>query len=269
MATTIISKFHSTNRDVILDNVLQLCTKMSSFADGCMNIALVYFNDIYDHLSKHLDAEGICHISGVCSSKYHSHPESEIEIQTKSDVGYVAVQDSEDIPCEMCQQLVNHLREMLVANTTEIEFKEVLRVLCSQTKDFKKECLSLVDQYYAVVYQNLVHNLDANGACFLIGVCPKGSEAISFNDDLIIAESSESKTPIPKRKLLGAHEPVFTQQQISEMQLPIDKLMGAANPNLLIENGQLCVFCEYFLHFVQEALSTPVNEVSLLIDICI
>lgn len=59
---------------------------------------------------------------------------------------------------------------------------------------------------------------------------------------------------------LGANEPKFTQEQIHEMALPIDTLMGAANPSLLVENGELCTFCEYVLHYIQVELSTPTTE---------
>lgn len=62
----------------------------------------------------------------------------------------------------------------MIANTTESEFKSVLQGLCNQTKGFKKECLTIVDEYYDVIYKSLVTNLDDQGMCFMIGVCPKG-----------------------------------------------------------------------------------------------
>lgn len=65
-------------------------------------------------------------------------------------------------------------RDLLVANTTQAEFKTVLEGICKQTKSFKSECLSIADQYYDVIYEKLTTDLDPNGACFLIGICPKG-----------------------------------------------------------------------------------------------
>jgi len=57
-----------------------------------------------------------------------------------SSVGMVEVDD--DLPCKLCEQLVGHLKDLLVANTTEIEFKQVLLGLCGQTRSFANEvCL--------------------------------------------------------------------------------------------------------------------------------
>lgn len=44
-----------------------------------------------------------------------------------------------DVPCELCEQLVMHLRTVLVSNTTEKEFEQVLLGLCLTTKSYKKQ----------------------------------------------------------------------------------------------------------------------------------
>jgi saposin len=64
-----------------------------------------------------------------------------VEVIHESDIGVVKPQ--EDLPCELCEQLVIHLRDILVANTTEEEFEEVLRGLCKQTGSFKDEVSTL------------------------------------------------------------------------------------------------------------------------------
>lgn len=46
----------------------------------------------------------------------------------------------DDLPCDLCEQLVKHLRDVLIANTTEAEFKLVLQGICDQMKsDYKNE----------------------------------------------------------------------------------------------------------------------------------
>lgn len=52
-----------------------------------------------------------------------------------------------------------------------------------------------------------------------------------------------------------------TPLSASEMQLPIDLLVP---PHQQVYNEEVCIFCQYFLHFVQEKISDPVVEVSLL-----
>ena len=250
IGNVISHKFHTSSRDQILDGFLGVCGRLSSFSDACSSLVLSYFNEIYKELSQNLNAGNICHISGSCSSKFHQHEvDSSVEIETLSNVGFLKnKQAGDDIPCDLCKQLVEHLRDILVANTTEIEFQTVLDGLCKQMKAFKDECVSIVDQYYPIIYESLLNNLDANGACFMIGVCPKG------NNLPHIAPSSPI-IPISKRMKLGENE-----QAIKLMPLPIDQLMGAKLNNELIENGAQCTICQLFLHYIQEELSDAKNE---------
>jgi saposin len=283
IATTISNKFRSTDRDTVLENILRGCGQLSTFSDACSNYVLTYFTDIYEHVEKNLNAEGICHLSGSCSARFHQHPEL-VEVRPMGKVGEVAV-GKDDIPCELCEQLVQHLRDVLIANTTELEFKQVLEGFCKQTKGFTKECMSIVDQYYDVIYKNLVNNLDPNGMCFMIGICQKG-DGYKTGPIMPLVKPSEVKItslqsgPIPMhKKLLGQNEPKFTAEEIQsfalppsrhfgfteggvdDTQLPIDQLIGAPLSLNLVKNGEWCSICQYFMHFVQEAMSLPKNEV--------
>jgi len=56
----------------------------------------------------------------------------------------------DDLPCKLCEQLVGHLKDLLVANTTELEFKEVLLGLCKQTKSFADEVCILNEKFYVL-----------------------------------------------------------------------------------------------------------------------
>lgn len=152
---------------------------------------------------------------------------------------------------------------MLVANTTESEFKNVLEGICKQTKSFKSECLSLADQYYDLIYAKLTKELDPDGACFMIGICPKGLTQ-QPQRSYEIMPLVPNKQLLVKKKILGENEPVFSAQQIQSFQLPRDVLLLnteqlAANAGQK-KNTQFCTLCEYFLHFVQETLASPTNE---------
>lgn len=107
IGSIIATNFHRSDRDDVLDRMLGVCGQLSSFSDACANIILTYFTEIYDHLTKTLTGDTICHMSGVCSAKYHQH-DDEIEIRPMSNVGFVVGKD--DIPCELCEQLVRHLK---------------------------------------------------------------------------------------------------------------------------------------------------------------
>lgn len=154
----------------------------------------------------------------------------------------------------------------MIANTTELEFKSVMEGLCKQTGGFKTECISIVDQYYDEIYNTLVNNLDSNGACYMIGVCPKGSNTMKDDQSKIMPivpadkNLDHIKTEPKKKFILGANEPKLTATEIQNAQLPIDQLLGAPNSFQLVEGGTWCTFCEYALHYVQETLSLPKNE---------
>lgn len=107
----ISTKFSSKGRDEILENMLMACGQMSSLSDGCSAIVVAYFNDVYDHLKSNLNAENICHMAGVCADQFHVHEETEkkIEITVDSQTGVIA-HESDDIPCDLCKQLIVHLR---------------------------------------------------------------------------------------------------------------------------------------------------------------
>lgn len=70
----------------------------------------------------------------------------------------------------------------------------------------------------------------------------------------------------PPKKLLGLDEPHYSVQEIQNMQLPIDKLMlGGQQMQIQTTQGdtQFCTLCEYFLHFLQETIASPKNEVNI------
>lgn len=153
-----------------------------------------------------------------------------------------------------------------MANTTQSEFKTVLEGICKQTKSFESECLSIANQYYDVIYQKLTQDLDPNGACFLIGICPKGLKAAQS-----MPVQMMPLLPVKilqQKKILGADEPIFSTQEINSFQLPKDVLLLDASQVKqqtvnVYKDGQLCTLCQYFLNFVQEALASPQNAESI------
>lgn len=157
-------------------------------------------------------------------------------------------------------------RDLLVANTTQSEFKTVLEGICKQTKSFKSECLSIADQYYGVIYQKLTNELDPNGACFLIGICPKALTATASSMPAQMMPLLPLKN-LQQKIVLGADEPVFTSQEVKSFQLPKDVLLLDVNQLQqqigVRKDGQLCTLCQYFLNFVQEALASPKNAESI------
>ncbi|XP_069698221.1 uncharacterized protein Sap-r [Periplaneta americana] len=276
-------------RDEILNNMLEACGHTGSLSDGCAAVVITYFNDIFKFLQRNFKSDGVCHIAGVCSGNFHIHrPLQNIEVIHESDVGVVKPKD--DVPCELCEQLVIHLRDILVANTTEQEFEQVLKGLCKQTGSFKDECLSLVNEYYAVIYDFLVNSLNAGEICKFIGICgrpglkakgpiwpllpPKAVDTLqttlqTLKPSLLLP--SQPVDTIPATKIIGQDEAtsyhrvpigdnggVVRVADVENAQLPIERMMPQSI--MLVNNKEVCVFCQYFLHYVQQAITTPATE---------
>nr|CAH7762266.1 unnamed protein product [Callosobruchus chinensis] len=212
-------KFNRMSRDDVLHSLLKVCGKTGSFSDGCSNIVITYFNKIYQHLQNHLNAEEVCLMSGECSAQFHKH--ANVEITPMSHVGY----------------LVHHLKDLLIANTTEDEFKKVMLGLCSQSGEFKQECESLVNQYYSVVYNYLCQNLDGGAVCKAIGICPSPQQEDDFFAPLLppsAAELAENMKTDPKMARIPLKTdssavrvlPFETEQDvIPEQQIPIEAIL--------------------------------------------
>lgn len=122
----------------------------------------------------------------------------------------------------------------------------------------------MADQYYDVIYAKLTHGLDPDGACFMIGICPKDLLTKQSERSYEIAPLVPSSQLLVKKKILGENEPVFSAQQIQSFQLPKDVLLLDTDQLSAhvgqTKGNQFCTLCEYFLHFVQDALASPVNE---------
>jgi saposin len=48
---------------------------------------------------------------------------------------------NDDLECQFCEALVKNVRAMLISNTTEAEFIQVLNGLCKQTGTYAKEVI--------------------------------------------------------------------------------------------------------------------------------
>ncbi|KAG5672672.1 hypothetical protein PVAND_002783 [Polypedilum vanderplanki] len=211
-------KLANANHDDMLEGVLKVCGQMSSFSDACSNLVFKNFNDIYQQLPKLITKEKLCHSS--CSQHYQNH-EGIVDISPAF--------DNPNIPCELCEQLMLHLREVLIANTTEIEFKNILEGFCNQMPSIAQECVSLADQYYDSIYQYLVNGLDANKTCVMIGICSHKLD--SYNAPAMPLLSSEF-FPVPEVDSIEVH--IVTQDSSINLH----------------KDGRLCTACEYTMNLV-------------------
>lgn len=258
-------KWDTSDRDDLLHVFLEGCGKMGSYSDGCSAVLLTRFPEIRSLVQTTLKTapEESCEMMQYCSAGEAEKLQVNVDIVPVGQVGVVPIGDN--MTCEFCERMVQHLRDILVANTTETEFQQVLEGLCKQMKtSAKKECLSLVTDYYGMIYNFLVNSLNGKEICSFAGLCP--SPGISRPIwPLLPAEVNVEETLAGTDEMEAQVDPIVEITVSSDsanvevvnpalMQLPIERM----TPQLLLNvggNKQICEFCEYFLHYVQTELA--------------
>ncbi|XP_047529993.1 uncharacterized protein LOC125066118 [Vanessa atalanta] len=258
-------RFDETSYENFLVGILQVCQNMGSLSDSCSMLTFKYYENIIEALKKDLTPQSICHLSGQCTHLYHSHNLYTFPDELKD------LKATDDVPCEFCEQVIKHMRDTLVANTSEVEFHKVLTGLCKHTGNFKSECLQLVEQYHSVIYYYLVSELKPDEICGFIGICTNKTDvtiapllpkelavkAITMSPKLIGEDEANSyttqKARVPLQK--QANVQILGTETTASPALPIER-MFVATPKA----DAWCSFCQYFLHYVQVELSDDNNE---------
>ncbi|XP_041981826.1 uncharacterized protein LOC121735180 [Aricia agestis] len=257
-------RFDAASYENFLVGLLQVCGQMGSLSDSCSMLVFKYYENILDGMAKDFTPKTVCHINGQCSYQFHSHNLYTFPDEENLD----SLKATDDVPCEFCEQVVKHMRDTLVANTSEIEFHKVMIGLCKHSGEFKSECLSLVEQYHDKIYYYLVSELKPATICGFIGICSNNTQveiapllpaeltikAVPLSEKLIgtdEAKSNENKNvgrvEIPKKQA--------NVQIVGQEPLPIER-MFVSRP----QNQMVCSFCQYFLHYLQVELSDDNTE---------
>lgn len=232
VAFTQVERFlHQNSKLDVMNRLLQVCGEFSSFSDSCATLVVKYFDDLYKYL---LDIQpwNACHLSGMCAYKYHFHPQPEdADLTEKAEL--ILKQQSDDLPCDLCKQLVTHFKDVLVANTTEDEFLQILHGMCKQTGKFEKECTELVNENFKLIYDFLTQELDPQKICSEVNLCPRKNLVSDINLNLI----QDRFTPI-----INTQVEVFSQSSVS---------MSSATE---------CRFCKYIIQLLQHEIENPKVE---------
>jgi len=223
-----------------------LCGQMGSYSDMCTSFAHVNAPRFHAFLKSSFKAKPVCMLSGVCGSKFHSH-KPEIEVEEEKDIDL-----SENVACDLCLQLVTHLKDVLIANTTEDEFLQIMRGLCKQMRGYQDQCTNLIEEYYHPLYTFLTHELNAKAVCAEINICPDHSKVLR---PLLLHGAPYIDSIEPKE--------VSPFEKPEEAQLPIERV----NPLTFLpqqfgsgKDSTVCTVCQYALHFLQQEITLPSTE---------
>ncbi|KAK7082394.1 hypothetical protein SK128_021438, partial [Halocaridina rubra] len=262
-------KSHS--RADLMDRLLAICGHLGSLSDGCSALVEVNFDDIYRFLTEQLTPEDFCNLVEMCESRMH---DTGLFVRTP-------LKRTGDETCDFCEAIVNHWREILISNTTEEEFKQILDGLCRQTGKFSKNCLALVDEYYLPLYNLLVSEIDAKQICEAVGLCGFSSvfkkeypawTVLDTNREVIPQTPILPSLMIEDRngqRIAGMDEAASNKIFHEEAELPRVKLsktginvasagstgvLGAPIGKGHVGDDNKCVMCEFALQFLQNML---------------
>lgn len=220
----------------VMNYLLDICGKMSSYSDSCASLALRYFEQIEAAIRAPVVPAELCFISGSCLS-------------TRTPlVG--------DETCDLCKQLILHFKDIVTANTTAVEFRKVLDGVCKQTGKFADECKVLVDQYSDEVFKIISQDLNGGKICGFLNICPAPGVYVNLPVRPMLPEQ-----PLPTKpgKTIKYGDPIS-----EKIRMPEEFMVGKPAVSLLhdidVNNQQTCIFCQYVLHYVQKVITQPYGE---------
>uniref|UniRef100_A0A1E1X7J6 Putative saposin n=1 Tax=Amblyomma aureolatum TaxID=187763 RepID=A0A1E1X7J6_9ACAR len=261
--------------------VLKVCQeKLGSTNPECFTLVDVLLPSVFKYLQS-MDPEEFCAYLGHCKALTQSPPKLSIPPIT---------QLKDNLTCDFCKQVVEHIRQILASNTSEQEFKQALLNFCEELGPAAEECQSIVDEYFDMVYSYLLEALDPDTFCSTIGLCTTGvtSEERALNKLFIKAfqgaleQKGHLKNLKAAKKVRGYLKPSATVPLIrvypavpkkyldsnkSDIAFPMVKTFPAQyGPT--VEDIYTCSICKAFITLLEQVvpLNATVDDVKYLLD---
>jgi len=284
------------NKEELRTQLFEICGYFGSYSDSCRATVSRDLDDIFTHI-QNADATELCGLIGLCSVVSIKPVKLQTE-STKVSV-WAPPRNDDDVECDFCKQLVDHVRIWLTANTTRDEFHKIIVGLCQQTGKYKQECVGLADQYAGPLYDFLITEMDPEEVCKTIGVCPsaiKGRVKL-FNSAtnvapiwtlLSIKPEKKMEGLVPGERLTGddekkSHQPDFTYPMMELV--PGESIVGEDEENaILLETNSIkkpvsdilptCPLCTFTVNklieligknFTKESIDHATEEVCYMI----
>ncbi|XP_013777064.2 uncharacterized protein LOC106461762 isoform X2 [Limulus polyphemus] len=224
----------------------------TSFRAYCETAVTEYIPTIYKFIYN-VEAMEVCGMVKVC-------PQSNKTPKSKN------IQVADTLTCEFCENLVQYVRNIISSNTTKEEFRTALHNFCKDLGEMKDKCEKMVDEYFDVIYDFILNDLDPKSFCSAIGLC----ENISVGMVKILpAVKMTSFQPLVKlfpaeiahrQDKYGLYKKNLDEsssiEDRSSLQLPVNRLMV---PYFIMNQDLDCAVCQAVMHFVE----TEIHKVDL------
>ncbi|XP_077529784.1 prosaposin [Haemaphysalis longicornis] len=264
--------------------VLKVCEeKFGSNSPECSALVNVVLPPVFKYLQS-METEEFCAYVNQCKSV--APPKLSIQ-------PIVNVKDN--LTCDFCKQMVEHLRQLMAANTTEEEFKQALLNFCEELGPAAEECQGLVQQYFDMVYAYLLEALDPDVFCSTLGLCPSSlsrngmkSEEKALNKLFIKVFQgalqqkghlknlkAANKGPayvvpsksVPLIKVYPALPKKYLESNRSDIIVPMVKTFPA-HRNVAPEDIYTCSICKAFITLLEQIIpvNATVDDVKFVLD---
>lgn len=216
LALTVHENFNSNSRESMVEQLLNSCYSLDNLSDACTYVVVNYFDDIYKLWKQQFESDDICHSTGICT--YFNDEET--------------IENHNELYCAECEKFLKSIQLFVKKHFTEKYFKQKLEDICKSTRNFKRECLSSVDQYYHIIYKTIVIDLNAHSICSFAGICKKKNELpmdLIGSDTQLILQPLESNDKIPTPQCAACKTAFRVVKKLVSKKISNDKLKNAMN----------------------------------------
>ncbi|XP_035211397.1 prosaposin-like isoform X2 [Stegodyphus dumicola] len=224
-----------------------------------------YFPKIYSYIVS-IDAKTLCNSVGICAQKCELIEDKPSHLK-------------DELTCEFCEHVLQHIKDLITANTTAEEFKTALLNFCKHTGKFSDKCTALVNDYYDMLF-DYIKKLDTKGMCTLMQLC--NNEKCSKVSLVKVVPAIKSRKQIPLIKLHPVESiskgidvyplvklipaDVLSKKQLVESneifphQLPLERL---THPLSIFEKDTECAFCKAISFYLEQDLNGDRSKVNV------
>lgn len=255
--------------------IIKLCEE-KMIGPVCTTLIDAYASTIYQFILTS-DPKTVCTQADVCPS---INKIIKVPLVRNKNVG-------DDLVCQFCTNVLEHIKEMIIANTTVEEFRTALLNFCTHLGSFSQECTNLVDDYYDMIFDQ-IRKMDTKTVCTVIGLCQSGvkSEGISPLVRLSPAETMRKHpktfrlTPSVPLKASDRSQPwvslvpsktMSKKELVKEADTETNDIFGSAAksqlpmtrlgiPMITIDRNLDCPFCKAVAFFLQKDLKSDRNR---------
>jgi saposin len=197
--------------------VNDLCNSLPSpLSSLCTSIADQYIDQIFDWIDQELDSATICGFIGLCSSGKSSAVQKSVRVPVKAARGNFVGRLPGDIFCDLCQDLISYIEELVINGFIEEEIEALVLELCNGLPSpFNTFCTSLIDKEIENILNWIDQQIDSLNICGFIGLCSTNSKKLNI---VRIRHISKKTASLSKHSLPSGFFCDICQELIQEIE---------------------------------------------------